>query len=155
MSFLRISAVSVVLLLTTLSLSSCAGKRPVNLGITDMSFAACPSSPNCVSSDSFDTEHKIRPLEFNALPEDVWAGVREYIVAQPRSRIISETPGYIHAEFASLIFGFVDDLEIHLRADEGIIAIRSASRSGYSDFGVNRTRVEKLRTALIEQGLVR
>jgi uncharacterized protein (DUF1499 family) len=52
------------------------------------------------------------------------------------------------------VFGFVDDLELHLRAAEGVIAVRSASRLGYSDLGVNRRRIEDLRALLIKQGTV-
>jgi uncharacterized protein (DUF1499 family) len=68
---------------------------------------------------------------------------------------VNETPGYLHAECRSALFGFVDDLELHLRVSEGVIAVRSASRLGYSDLGVNRRRVEILRTSLINRGMVR
>ena len=64
-------------------------------------------------------------------------------------------PDYLHAECRSAVFGFVDDLELNLRPAEGIIAVRSASRLGYSDLGVNRKRIETLRTALIRQGIVK
>lgn len=151
----RVLATTSLLLISATSIISCAGKPPVNLGVTDMSFVPCPKTPNCVSSDSSDTDHKVSSLTLDAPAERVWAGARAYLVDQPRTRIISETPVYIHAEFESLIFGFVDDLEIHLRMADGIIAIRSASRVGYSDFGVNRDRVEKMRENLKKQGLVR
>jgi uncharacterized protein (DUF1499 family) len=72
-----------------------------------------------------------------------------------RTRIVTETADYLHAECRSALLGFVDDLELHLRPDEGIIAVRSASRLGYSDLGVNRRRVEGLRTSLIERGVLR
>jgi uncharacterized protein (DUF1499 family) len=62
---------------------------------------------------------------------------------------------YLHAECASAVFGFVDDLELQLRASEGRIAVRSASRLGRSDLGVNRRRVEALRSELARQGVVR
>ena len=65
------------------------------------------------------------------------------------------TDDYIHAECSSAVFGFVDDLELHLRAAQKLIAVRSASRLGHSDFGVNRKRVENLRTRLQKQGVVR
>lgn len=151
----RVLATASLVLICALSIISCAGKPPVDLGVTGVNFAPCPKSPNCVSSDSTDNDHKVSPLQLNASSELVWSAAREYLVTQPRTQIISETPDYIHAEFESLIFGFVDDLEIHLRAADGIIAIRSASRSGYSDFGVNRDRVEKMRANLKGQGLVR
>jgi uncharacterized protein (DUF1499 family) len=72
----------------------------------------------------------------------------------PRTRIVNETTGYLHAECQSALFGFIDDLELDLRPAESAIAIRSASRIGYSDFGVNRRRVDTLREALINRGAV-
>jgi uncharacterized protein (DUF1499 family) len=54
---------------------------------------------------------------------------------------------YIHAEFRSMIFQFVDDVEFYFPSEKSIIHVRSASRMGYYDFGVNRRRVERLRSA--------
>ncbi len=73
----------------------------------------------------------------------------------PRARIVEETEDYLHAECRSALFGFVDDLELQLRPSESIIAVRSASRLGYSDFGVNRRRVEALRESLAGRGVLR
>jgi uncharacterized protein (DUF1499 family) len=73
----------------------------------------------------------------------------------PRTAIVTETGDYLHAECRSAMLGFVDDLELHLRPGAGIIAVRSASRTGRSDFGVNRSRVEDLRAALIKRGIVK
>ena len=79
----------------------------------------------------------------------------ELVSELPRTRIIKEGSGYLHAECQSALLGFVDDLELHLRSSEGVIAVRSASRLGYSDFGVNRRRVEALRSFFIDRGMVR
>ncbi len=73
----------------------------------------------------------------------------------PVRRSSRVTDDYLHAECSSAVFGFVDDLELHLRPAEKLIAVRSASRVGHSDFGVNRKRVEQLRSLLIKQRLVR
>jgi uncharacterized protein (DUF1499 family) len=86
---------------------------------------------------------------------DAWRAVRAALANLPRTKIITETADYIHMECSSAIFGFVDDFELHLRAAQGVIAVRSASRLGYSDLGVNRKRVENLRAALTKQGIVR
>ena len=72
----------------------------------------------------------------------------------PRTEIITDTGEYLHAEFTISIFGFVDDVEFHLRPGEGIIALRSASRLGYSDLGVNRRRIAKLMRMLQERGVI-
>jgi uncharacterized protein (DUF1499 family) len=68
----------------------------------------------------------------------------------PRARIIHDEPGYIHAEFSSNIFKFVDDVEFVLNAETQRIDYRSASRFGYYDFGANRRRLEKVRTHLTQ-----
>ena len=86
---------------------------------------------------------------------EVWQTVRKLVLEMPRTRIVNETSDYLHAECRSSVFGFVDDLELHLRPSEDIIAVRSASRLGYSDFGVNQRRIETLRAALIGQDMVR
>ena len=142
-----------LLLITAMSLFSCSGQRPDHLGITDNRLAACPSSPNCISSDATDDEHKTRPFTFTVPADDAWLAAKQSVLALPRTRIITESSDYLHAECQSVVFGFVDDLELHLRHSDGIIAVRSASRLGHSDFGVNRNRVETLRTALIKRGV--
>jgi uncharacterized protein (DUF1499 family) len=81
--------------------------------------------------------------------------VREVVNDIPRTTITEVSDNYLHAECRSAVFRFVDDLELELRPAEGIIAVRSASRIGYSDFGVNRSRVERLRSALQSRGLVK
>jgi len=70
-------------------------------------------------------------------------------------RIVQRTDTYVHAECRSAVLGFVDDLQLVLRPEEGIISVRSASRIGYWDLGVNRRRVERLRRVLLEKGVIR
>lgn len=60
-------------------------------------------------------------------------------------RLVTQNPNYLHAEFQSQLLGFVDDLELHQPDGSKVIHVRSASRMGKSDLGVNRQRVEKLR----------
>ena len=129
-------------------LFSCAGKRPSSPGVKNGLLAPCPSSPNCVSSDEGDSEHHVAPFLLAVPPEKAWTIVREIVSGMPRTHIATERADYLHAECRSFLFGFVDDLELHLRPGEGIIAVRSASRLGYSDFGVNRRRIEDLRASL-------
>ncbi|MBN2332428.1 MAG: DUF1499 domain-containing protein [Deltaproteobacteria bacterium] len=150
----RFVAVISVFLFVCSALLACAGSHPAHLGISDSGLAPCPSSPNCVSSDDQDKNHKVLPLQLAAAPADAWQAVRELVLALPRTRIVDETADYLHAECRTLL-GFVDDLELHLRPAEGIIAVRSASRLGYSDLGVNRRRVEGLRAALSSRNIVK
>jgi uncharacterized protein (DUF1499 family) len=119
---------------------------PEGLGIHDGQLAACPTSPNCVSSGAEDSQHAIRPIEFSGDPADAWRAARAAVTALPRTPIVYEANGYLHAESRSALFRYVDDLELQLRAEGRTIAIRSASRVGFSDMGVNRDRVERLRS---------
>lgn len=144
-----------LLLSLSLWLISCAGSRPTDLGVSADRLSPCPSSPNCVCSDCDATKHQIPPFILAEPAPQAWQAVREQLAALPRTRIVSVSDNYLHAECRSAVFGFVDDLELHLRPEQGIIAIRSAARLGYYDFGVNRRRLEGLRTTLREGGVVR
>ena len=86
---------------------------------------------------------------------EAWTTVRQIIAGQARTKILTESDNYLYAECTSAFFGFVDDLELHLRPLQNSIAVRSASRLGYGDFGVNRKRVENLRTELTKRGVIR
>jgi uncharacterized protein (DUF1499 family) len=125
---------------------SLAGDRPTNLGFNSGQFATCPATPNCVSSQAIDAPHKIAPLTYTGDGTAAWAKVKAAIVALPGSKIITESDDYIYAEFTSGLMGFVDDVEFYREA--GAIQVRSASRLGESDLGVNAKRVEAIRSAL-------
>ena len=140
--------------LLAMPLLSCAGARPENLGVDGTRLAPCPSSPNCVSSDTdpSDTGHAIPPFSLATDAASAWQAAREAVAAMPRTKIQTESEGYLHAECTSRLMGYVDDLELHLRAADGVIAVRSASRVGHGDMGVNRARVEALRETLAAAG---
>jgi uncharacterized protein (DUF1499 family) len=125
-----------------------AGTRPDNLGIQSGSLASCPLTPNCVSSQSQDEEHYIQPLTYLGEPEQKLADIEAIIATQPRAKIIHKSDDYLYAEFTSPWMGFVDDVEFYLNQDEEVIELRSASRLGESDLGVNRQRIESLREQL-------
>jgi len=145
---------SAMCLLCTLPLFSCSGPRPAGLGVTAGGLRPCPSSPNCVSSDAPDPAHRVEAFVLSVARDAGWRAVREEIAALPRATLVEEAANYLHAQCASALFGFVDDLEVHLPAAGDRIAIRSAARVGYSDLGVNRRRVERLREALRARGVV-
>lgn len=132
------------------ALFSFSGSRPMNLGVQNGQFSPCPTTPNCVSSQSQDQEHAIAPLRFTTEPAVAFDHLKETIQAQPRASIITATEGYIRAEFTSAIMGFVDDVEFYLDRSANVIQVRSASRLGESDLGVNRKRIETIRTRLAE-----
>ena len=132
-----------------------AGKRPRNLGHGTGRLAPCKASPNCVSSqaDPSDQEHYIAPLAMKAnAAGDAMAAVRNAVESMPRTTILRAEPGYLYAEFRSKLMGFVDDVEFLADPAAGVVHVRSASRLGRRDFGVNRNRVEALR-AILEKRL--
>jgi uncharacterized protein (DUF1499 family) len=135
-------------------LISCAGEPPDTLGVRDGRLADCPGKPNCLCSDDPREGHNTEPLVFSGTAEEAWGALRRVVEEYPRAKIVTDTGEYMHAEFTVSIFGFVDDVEFHLRAGEGIIALRSASRLGYSDLGVNRRRIDKLRRMLQDRGVI-
>ena len=125
--------------------------RPENLGIgADGRLAPCPSKPNCVSSYALDPEHNIPPYTFTDQPSAAWERLKEIVKADPFATVIIEDDKYLYAEFRSLIFRFVDDVEWQLDPANHQIQIRSASRAGYSDLGVNRSRMESIRRKFAE-----
>lgn len=134
---------------------ACSGSRPPDMGIVAGALRPCPGSPNCVSSDApLDDDHHVPAFVLTG-EGDPWMAVRAAVDAMSRTTIVTDTGDYLHAEYRIAVFGFVDDLELHLRPDAGVIAVRSASRVGHSDLGVNRRRVEDLRERLAERGVVR
>lgn len=115
----------------------------------------CPSTPNCVSSDAADETHHVKPYRLTAEPAEAWKTLKKIVAALPRTTIRTATQDYLRAEVRTRIFRFVDDIEFELRADENFIAVRSASRIGYSDLGVNRKRVEKIRELLVSHAVAK
>ncbi len=126
--------------------NGCSGVRPANLGLHDGKLAPCPDTPNCVSSHAADKVHFIEPLPYAATATESLARIKSIITGMKRAAIISETDKYVHAEFTSAIWRFVDDVEFALDENSWQVHIRSASRIGRSDMGVNRKRVEEIRS---------
>lgn len=128
-----------------------AGTQPNNLGISSGKLAACPSTPNCVSSQSKDSEHYIEPLTYQGNSSEAIERLKQIINSLDRSAIVEESNNYLKAEFTSRWMGFVDDVEFYFNEeDKGAIEVRSASRLGESDLGVNRQRIETIRNLFKE-----
>lgn len=132
---------------TPMAIFSFSGTRPANLGVIDGKLQPCPNSPNCVSSQSTDAEHGIAPLTFTGDPAAAIANLQKVILAMPRAKIITADGNYLYAEFTSALMGYVDDVEFFANPAKGIIEVRSASRLGESDLGVNRQRIEAIRAS--------
>jgi uncharacterized protein (DUF1499 family) len=128
----------------------CQSTRPANLGVHDGKLAACPETPNCVSSAASDAEHRIAPLHYAGSAAEALVKLKAIIRSIPRTAVITETDDYLHIECTSLIFRFVDDVELLVDDTAKVIHVRSASRLGTSDLGVNRKRVELIRKRWLE-----
>ena len=114
---------------------------------------SCPDSPNCVSSDA-QGARAIAPLRIRGAAQAAWQALEKRLKTAEGVKIAASQPGYLRAEFTTRLLRFTDDVEFELRPEQGVIAVRSASRVGYYDFGANRSRVEKLREGLRADGVV-
>ncbi len=130
------------------ALFSFSGSRPSNLGIQGDGLVNCPSTPNCVSSFATDTAHSIAPLSFSGDPATAFSQLQAAIAATPNAKLVTTTTNYLYAEYTSALMGFVDDVEFYLDTTANVIHVRSASRLGESDLGVNRKRIDALRAGL-------
>src|SRR5258706_1380695 len=125
-------------------------KRPGNLGVQDGRLAPCKRTPNCVSSqaDPADAEHCIAPIPFDGTMVEAMVAAMRAVESMERSKIVLEEHGYIYAEFLSRLLRFVDAVELLYDHTASVFHVRSASRLGRRDFGVNRKRIELLRSRL-------
>ena len=117
-------------------------KKPI--GILNGKFHPCPKSPNCVSTHATDDKQKMNPIKFSGSLNEAKDKIIDIISSLKRSKIITNKENYIHAEFRTATFKFVDDVEFLFDDSEKIIHFRSRARSGYSDMGVNRKRMETI-----------
>lgn len=146
MKWWRLLALLVFLLLA----GSCVATRmasPSPSGSPNVPLPPCPASPNCVCSEDPDPGHRVEPLSFSGPATDAMARLRTVIRTLPRTRIVADRGDFLQVEFRTRFLRFVDDVEFRIPPGAQVIQVRSASRVGYSDLGVNRRRVEQIREA--------
>ena len=112
---------------------------------TSKRLPPCPSSPNCVSTQARDAGHAIPPFRYRKSRVEAKEALKEIIRSLPRTKLVEEDESYLHYEFTSLLLRFVDDVEFLFDDETKTLHFRSASRTGYGDLGVNRTRMEQVR----------
>lgn len=134
------------LLLSVMFLIGCSADKP-KLGVNASQLMPCPETPNCVCSQTSDKNFFIQPLPFYGTAEEARQRLINILKTWPRTKIVNVRDDYIRVEFTSKIFRFIDDAEFYFPSieTEKIIHVRSASRIGHSDLGVNRERMERLR----------
>ena len=125
----------VTLLIPVLMLFHLVGPVPGDIGVRNGQLSPCPGTAHCAEERWESTDPEADLTRLSLLVSDL-----------PRSLIVKETENYLHAEVSSAFFGFVDDLE--LLALKDAIQVRSISRLGDSDLGVNSQRLAVLRDGL-------
>ena len=124
-------------LLISLALFHVVGPVPPELGVQGGALAPCPSPAHCARADW--------PV---ADPAAALAALRPVVAAMPRTSVLEDADGYLHATASSALFGFVDDLELYADPSRGVLQARSVSRLGDSDLGVNSQRLAQLQRNL-------
>lgn len=147
-------SVAFVLFVGTLVASGCGGRMPKALADGGGRLAPCPSSPNCVSSEASDEAHSIAAYRIRGEPDSAWQALADHLRSRERVELVTDEDDYLHAVFTSALMRYRDDVEFRLDRAEGVIRLRSASRVGYGDMGANRDRIEALRAALVQVGVV-
>ena len=143
-----ILAAIIVTVTSSFIFSTSAIAATTNLGVHNGHLSACPDSPNCIVSQNGDEVHAIAPIAYDSDLATARETLLKVLSVVPRTEIINQTDNYILAESKSRIFGFIDDVEFYFPENESVIQMRSASRVGESDLGVNRRRLEQIRLAI-------
>ncbi|MDE0938124.1 MAG: DUF1499 domain-containing protein [Mariniblastus sp.] len=136
-----------VVILTCLGLFglSMTSSPPTTLGVNNDKLSACPESPNCVSTQAVDPEKKMETIPFTASQAEMISKIKNTVESNwPRATLVSETDHYLHYEFKSFVFRFIDDVEFFVNDESSEVHFRSASRVGHSDLGVNRKRMNQV-----------
>lgn len=121
-------------------------KMPKTTGLVNGRLQPCQSKPNCVCSCQDDEAHHISPLPFSS--EETLDQIQAFFSTNYIAQVVEKSPNYLHIVITTPTLRFKDDLVFVVNHEKGIIEVRSASRVGYSDVGVNRTRIEALRSSL-------
>lgn len=143
-------AIKITTLTSLLALAGCSGTMP-KLGVKAGQLEPCPDKPNCVSSQAKDGDHFIDPIRVSVTQAEAKKRLLAVLEETDNAEVVEVADSYIRAAFTSSLMRFVDDVEFYFPAEQSsevLIHVRSASRLGHSDFGVNRERVKMIREQL-------
>ena len=141
-----------ILLCGVLILLQCSASCSTDKQAPGRELPPCPASPNCVSSREPTGARHVEPFTYQGTHVEARAQLIDAILSMPRAKVVVAEGDYLQVEFRSAVFGFVDDVEFLFDDQHKVIHVRSASRVGYYDFGVNRRRVEELRKRFMAAG---
>jgi uncharacterized protein (DUF1499 family) len=151
--FLLAVAILALALLLAGQLGMLRGKAPTDIGIKDGKLKRPSITDNSVSSQADLwpdhpqlTNAQIEPLKYSGKASEAMKKIAAVLNSMPRTSIISSQSNYIYAQSSTLLLKYTDDIEFALDESASVIHVRSASRLGKKDFGVNRARVETIRT---------
>lgn len=150
---LSVVAILFVLVVGRMAYLSLTSEAP-DVTLVNGSLRPCPQTPNCVSSEALESSKKIAPINFTTAPEAAWDKLKAEI-EKTGGVVVQQEQGYMRATFSTRIFRFIDDMEFRMLPEEKIIHVRSGSRVGKSDVGVNRKNVEKLRNNFALPGTIK
>ena len=128
-----------------MTLTGCSKTVAETAGLKDGRLRPCPDKPNCVSTQDTGDRHRIEPIRYAGTQEEARERLLRIIGQTDRATLVKAEAGYLHVEFRSAFFRFVDDVEFLFDDDAKLIHFRSASRTGYYDFNINRKRMEDIR----------
>ena len=124
---------------------------PANLGVVNGRLAGCPERSNCLCSQSSSPQHHIEAIDLPGSIHAAIPAVRAVLERQQRTKIVTASDDYLHAECTSWLFHVVDDFEFHVDVDSRRLHLRCASRTHHADFGGQRARMEKLRREVLAE----
>ncbi|NBI30861.1 DUF1499 domain-containing protein [Chengkuizengella sp. YPA3-1-1] len=120
-------------------------------GVKDEKLAECPESPNCVSTQTEDNTKKMEPIAYIISNEEVMEIMVQVINEMSGTKIMIQDSNYLHVTFTTRFLRFVDDVEFYFDEQNKLIHFRSASRTGYSDMGVNQERMVEIRERFLNE----
>ena len=119
--------------------------------MTTHQLKPCPESPNCVSTQTQQKSKKMDPIPFELSPKEVIKIIKNVVESLPNTYLETESTHYLHYTFKSKIFRFTDDVEFLMDTEQKLIHFRSASRTGYSDMGVNKKRMTEIKKTIKQE----
>ena len=147
-------ALAVAVLLAA-QLGAFSGRAPSNLGVREGKFKPPSKTPNSVSSQAdlwvqhpMQDEARIAPLALKGSGTATLLQIRRIAEALPGAKVVESRDDYLYLQFTTRWMKFVDDAEFWFDPVNNVVQVRSASRVGRKDFGVNRARIESIRQAL-------